>query len=138
MGSRSRSPMLFVATANAGAVTLQAGSLSGVTSGSRFALYASQADAVARRAQLATATVVGLDDGTAQLKLDAQLLASRDLQDLALEPAALGHIGDHREAMRLAVDVRGRRDARGIERRAVAPAALELHGGEARPLRCGA
>ena len=72
LGSRSRSPMLFAATASAGALTLQAGSLSGVTAGSRFALYASQADAVARRAQLATATVSALDDGTAQLKLDGE------------------------------------------------------------------
>ena len=87
LGSRSRSPMLFVATANGEAVTLQAGSLSGITSGSRFALYASQADAVARRAQLATATVTGLDDGTAQLKLDGEPAADLPAELVAEEIA---------------------------------------------------
>ncbi|KRA84473.1 caspase family protein [Altererythrobacter sp. Root672] len=71
MGSRSRSPMLFEGSASGETVTLNGGALSGITSGSRFALYANQADAVAGRARLATATVVGLDDGAAELKLDA-------------------------------------------------------------------
>lgn len=66
-GARSRGAVLFDAEPDAGAVTLRAGQTSGITRGSRFALYASQADAVARRAALATASVSEVAAATALL-----------------------------------------------------------------------
>jgi hypothetical protein len=70
LGSRTRSPLLFAAKSDGGVVTFEAGSLSGITEGSKFALYSDQASAVARRDRLATATVISLDDGSARLELE--------------------------------------------------------------------
>ena len=39
-----------------------------------------------------------------QVRADTQLLAAGDLQDLAFQPAAFGHIGDHREPMGRAIE----------------------------------
>lgn len=71
MGSRARTAVLYDVEQAGTATTLRAGSLSGITRGSRFALYASQADAMARRAQVATASVTTLDANTATLAFDA-------------------------------------------------------------------
>ncbi|HSD17539.1 MAG TPA: caspase family protein [Thermomonas sp.] len=70
-GARARSAVLFDAGLADGAPVLQAGATSGMTRGSRFALYASQADAVARRARVATASIVRVDGATSLLALDA-------------------------------------------------------------------
>ena len=75
-----------------------------------------------------------LSEAVVQVRTDAQLFASGDLEDLAFESAPFGDVGDDREAMRGAVDVRERRDAGGVERRAVAAAALELDRRESRRL----
>ena len=61
-----------------------------------------------------------------QVRADSQLFAAGDLQDLALESAAFGDIGDDREAMGLAVDMRECGDTGRIERRTVAASAFEL------------
>lgn len=69
-GARSRTAVLYDVTQAGGKATLQAGVTGGITLGSRFALYASQADAVARRASISTATVSSVDATTATLALD--------------------------------------------------------------------
>lgn len=71
LGARSRRVALYDAEHTGVTTTLQAGTTSGITRGSRFALYASQADAVARQARLATASVTSVAGGTATLALDA-------------------------------------------------------------------
>jgi len=70
MGSSARAATLFAVAGDATGATLQAGAFSGVTSGSRFALYARQVDAIARTARLATAIVVSVDRNSARLKLE--------------------------------------------------------------------
>jgi len=70
LGSRSRSPLLFTASASGSTVTLAAGSLSGITEGSKFALYADLADAVARKDRRAMATVTSVDGATASLAVE--------------------------------------------------------------------
>ena len=70
-GARARSAVLFDVEQAAGMSVLQAGATSGMTRGSRFALYASQADAIARRARIATASLTRVDAATATLALDA-------------------------------------------------------------------
>lgn len=70
IGARSRTVVLFDVEHAGGATTLQAGVTGGITRGSRFALYASQADAVARRAPVATASVGEVRSSTATLVLD--------------------------------------------------------------------
>lgn len=67
IGSRSRSPLLFAATVKGGAISLEAGALSGITPGSRFALYASQRDAVAGQGRLATAVIAAAGPASARL-----------------------------------------------------------------------
>ena len=70
-GARARTAVLFDVEQAGGVPMLEAGATSGMTRGSRFALYASQADAIARRARIATASVTHIDDATATLSLDA-------------------------------------------------------------------
>lgn len=70
-GARARKAVLFDVESAGGAPVLQAGTTSGMTRGSRFALYASQADAIAGRARIATASVDRVDSMTATLALDA-------------------------------------------------------------------
>lgn len=70
-GARARTAVLFDVAPSAGTLTLQAGMTSGMTRGSRFALYASQADAIARRARIATAAITRVDGATSTLMLDA-------------------------------------------------------------------
>ena len=70
-GARARSAVLFDVEQAGGVPMLQAGASSGMTRGSRFALYASQADAIARRARVATASITRVDAATATLSLDA-------------------------------------------------------------------
>ena len=70
-GARARTAVLFDVEQAGGVPVLQAGATSGMTRGSRFALYASQADAIARRARVATASITRIDDATATLSLDA-------------------------------------------------------------------
>jgi hypothetical protein len=71
LGARSRTAVLYEVEHAGSAISLRAGSTSGITRGSRFALYASQADAVARRDAIATAAVVAVADIDAMLALDA-------------------------------------------------------------------
>ncbi len=70
-GARSRSVVLYDIQQTDGVPMLMAGASSGITGGSRFALYASQADAVAKRARLATASVRSVSAASATLALDA-------------------------------------------------------------------
>jgi hypothetical protein len=71
LGARSRRAVLYEVDHAGTTTTLQAGITGGITRGSRFALYASQADAVARRAAIATASVVSVSGANATLALDA-------------------------------------------------------------------
>ena len=71
IGARSRTVVLFDVEHAGSTTTLQAGMTGGITRGSRFALYASQADAVARRTPVATASVGDVRAATATLVLDA-------------------------------------------------------------------
>jgi hypothetical protein len=70
MGARSRTMIPLPVTAGSAGPVLQAGAFSGVTVGSRYALYDSETHAVARTGQLATASVASVDRDSAQLKLD--------------------------------------------------------------------
>jgi hypothetical protein len=70
IGARSRTVVLFDVEHTGTTTTLQAGMTGGITRGSRFALHANQADAVARRAPLATASVGDVGGATAKLILD--------------------------------------------------------------------
>ncbi|UNK48687.1 caspase family protein [Lysobacter sp. S4-A87] len=71
VGARSRTAVLYDVEHAGTATTLQAGTTSGITSGSRFALYANQADAVARRSRLAAGSISTVDGTAATLALDA-------------------------------------------------------------------
>ena len=71
LGARSRAAVLYDVEPDGGKATMKAGTTSGITAGSRFTLYANQADAVARRAPVATAAVSVVDGATATLALDA-------------------------------------------------------------------
>jgi len=71
LGARSRTAVLYDIEHVGNTTTLQAGTTGGITRGSRFAIYASQADAVARRARVATASVTDVDGTSAKLALDA-------------------------------------------------------------------
>ena len=68
-GARRRSAVLFAVRADQAAVTLAAGRLSGITAGSRFALYPDQAAALAHSGQLANASVASVGDASAVLTL---------------------------------------------------------------------
>ena len=70
LGARSRTAVLYDVDHTRSATTLQAGTTGGITRGSRFALYASQADAVARQARVATASITSVAGTTAKLALD--------------------------------------------------------------------
>jgi hypothetical protein len=70
LGARSRTAVLYDVEHAGSTTTLQAGATGGITRGSRFALYASQADAVARQASIATASVTAVAGTTATLALD--------------------------------------------------------------------
>lgn len=70
IGARSRTAVLYDVEHAGSATTLQAGSTGGITRGSRFALYASQADAVVRQASIATASITSVAGTTATLALD--------------------------------------------------------------------
>lgn len=70
LGARSRTAVLYDVDHADGATTLQAGSTGGISRGSRFALYASQAEAVARQPRLATASVASVGGTSARLALD--------------------------------------------------------------------
>ena len=70
LGARARTTVLFDVAQASGTPLLQAGTTSGMTRGSRFALYASQADALAHRARIATASLSRVDAATGTLSLD--------------------------------------------------------------------
>ena len=70
-GARARTALLFDVEQAGDTRVLQAGASSGMTRGSRFALYANQADAVARRARIASAAIARVDGATSTLTLDA-------------------------------------------------------------------
>ncbi len=70
-GARARTTVLFDVAQSAGTPVLQAGATSGMTRGSRFALYASRADAMARTARIATASIRRVDGATSTLAFDA-------------------------------------------------------------------
>ncbi|QUL37967.1 caspase family protein [Erythrobacter sp. JK5] len=72
LGSRAGSAIVFNAQAQGDAVTLEAGSLSGMTIGSRFALYHSQTDAIARENSLGTAAIAALTPTSARLELESE------------------------------------------------------------------
>jgi hypothetical protein len=63
-GARARTTVLFDVAQSDGTPVLQAGATSGMTRGSRFALYATQADAMAGRARIATASIRRVDGAT--------------------------------------------------------------------------
>jgi len=69
LGRNSGAALLFDVASEDGAAVLAAGSLSGVTPGSRFALYASQADAVAQGPPLAEATIDKVAETSARLAI---------------------------------------------------------------------
>ena len=69
IGSRTRTSVLYDIEHTGTTTTLQAGVTAGITRGSRFALYANQADAVMRRARVATASVTNVAAATAVLVL---------------------------------------------------------------------
>lgn len=69
LGRRSGAPVVFEARGAGPVVTMAAGSLSGVTSGSRFALYATQTDAVAGKQPLAEASVEKVEPDHATLRM---------------------------------------------------------------------
>ena len=71
LGGRSRTLVLYDVERSGKTTTLQAGTTGGITTGSRFALYASQADAVARQARITTASITAVAGTTATLALDA-------------------------------------------------------------------
>lgn len=79
MGARARRLVLVPAVASDGGAMLQAGSLSGVTIGSRYALYSSQADAIAKVVPLATASVVAVDRNSARIKPDGSAALHKDM-----------------------------------------------------------
>ena len=66
-GSRNRSAILFDASTSGDRTVLAAGTLSGVTAGSTFALYPDRAAAIGRTGKLATGTVVSVASGSAVL-----------------------------------------------------------------------
>ena len=70
-GARARTAVLFYVEQAGDTRVLQADATSGMTRGSRFALYASQADAIARRAPVSTASIARVDGATSTLTLDA-------------------------------------------------------------------
>jgi len=70
LGARSRTAALYDVEHTRSTMALQAGTTGGITRGSRFALYASQADAVARQARIATASITSVAGTTATLALD--------------------------------------------------------------------
>lgn len=74
-GARARRAVLFEVAQVAGVPVLQAGASSGMTAGSRFALYASRADAIARRARIASASIGRVDGASSTLALDAATAA---------------------------------------------------------------
>ena len=71
IGARSRTTVLYDVEHIGTTTTLQAGTTGGITRGSRFALYANQADAVSRRTRVATASIADVGSTTAKLTLDA-------------------------------------------------------------------
>ncbi len=71
LGARSRTAVLYDVEHAGSTTTLQAGSTGGITRGSRFALYARQADALARQPRIATASVASVTGTTAALALDS-------------------------------------------------------------------
>lgn len=70
LGARSRTTVLFDVEHIGSTTTLQAGTTGGITRGSRFALYASQADAAARKSCIATASITSVAGTTATLAID--------------------------------------------------------------------
>ena len=72
-GARARATVLFDVAQSDGTPVLQAGATSGMTRGSRFALYATQADAMAGRARIATASIRRVDGATSTLMLDSEV-----------------------------------------------------------------
>ncbi|WP_334177933.1 caspase family protein [Pseudoxanthomonas sp.] len=87
MGARSRTTVLYDVEQHGATTTLQAGTTGGITVGSRFALYVSQADAVARRARVASGSVARVDGMTATLALDAAPAATQPVRLVAEEIA---------------------------------------------------
>ncbi len=86
-GARARTAVLYDVAQGSSTTVLQAGASSGMTPGSRFALYASQADAIARRARIATAHITQVSDATATLAWDAAPAAALPKQLVAEEMA---------------------------------------------------
>lgn len=70
LGARSRSAVVFDVKKANGTLTLAAGSLSGMTEGSRFALYQTQSAAVAREDPIGSAAISSLTATSAELKWD--------------------------------------------------------------------
>ena len=86
---------LFDAQAQGGGITLAAGRLLGMTVGSKFALFANQADALNDAAvPLALATITSITDGQAQLTLDAQ--PGRPLPPMPIARETAHAFGDDR------------------------------------------
>lgn len=86
LGSAARRAVLFEAKAGEGGVTLNAGRLSGIVEGSRFALFATEADALAISPKpAATGKAARIEDFTTQLAFDTPAPAGLPASMVAVE-----------------------------------------------------
>ena len=86
-GAREGTAILFAAEREGADIVLKAGAASGITVGSTFAFYASEADALRRTGQLAKGTVIAVDRNSARVA--AKLAEGADLPaNLAAEEIA--------------------------------------------------
>jgi len=118
VGSRTRTAVLYDVEHIGTTTTLQAGTTGGITRGSRFALYANQADAVMRRARVATASVTDVAaatavlvlDGTANAALPKRLIAEQIAHFLPADTLAVANdlpAGPARDAIAAALHATG-------------------------------
>lgn len=86
LGAAARRAVLFEAQSSDGSVLLDAGRLSGLVEGSRFALFASEAEAVGLNPKpLATAKAASVDDFAARLSFDGPPPANLPARLVAVE-----------------------------------------------------
>ncbi|MGB5724065.1 MAG: caspase family protein [Parasphingorhabdus sp.] len=67
LGAKARAAKLFDAEFDGDTITLNSGSISGITVGSAFAFHANQKDAVSDKSPLATGTVTSVAENSAQI-----------------------------------------------------------------------
>lgn len=98
-GARKGTTILFAAKPEGGDIILKAGAASGITAGSTFAFYASEADALRREGQLAKGTVISVDRNSARVAvklaagavLPANLAAVEIAHFVAADSVAVGN-----------------------------------------------